>query len=276
MSCPTIDAPWTQFGLEIAPLTLDESADLAARTVHERGRLLVGVVNAAKIVKLRQDPVLRDSLLACDVLLADGQSIVWASRLLRRRLPERVAGIDLFTRLLQVADAERLRVYLLGATPEVLAGVEETLRTSYPNAVLAGSRDGYFTEQESAEVADQIAAAQPDLLFLGMTTPKKEIFLASFGAGLGVPVIHGVGGSFDVLAGVTRRAPERWQRLGLEWAYRVRQEPRRLWRRYLVTNTAFLGLLASEVLHPRAPYTHAVLPRLHPASGPTQRANRDE
>ncbi len=244
----------TQFGLRISPLTLEESTALALRAVRERQRLLVGMVNAAKVVKLHRDPLLRDSLLECDVLLADGQSIVWAGRLLRRRLPERVAGIDLFQRLLEAADRDRLRVYLLGATPEVLAGVEEFLARAHPGAVLAGSRHGYFTDAEGPAVAAEVAASGADLLFLGMTTPKKEIFLATYGAGLKVPVVHGVGGSFDVLAGLTRRAPERWQRLGLEWAYRVRQEPRRLWRRYLVTNTAFVGLLAAELVRPRAPY----------------------
>jgi N-acetylglucosaminyldiphosphoundecaprenol N-acetyl-beta-D-mannosaminyltransferase len=93
------------------------------------------------------------------------------------------------------------------------------------------------------------------MLFLGITTPKKEIFLGRHGHLLGVPVLHGVGGSFDVFAGVTRRAPLLWQRLGLEWAYRLVQEPRRLWRRYLVTNVTFLGLLARELVKPRPAFT---------------------
>ena len=120
--------------------------------------------------------------------------------------------------------------------------------------VIAGSRDGYFTEEESSAVAADIISARADLLFLGMTTPKKEIFLGRYGGVLGVPVMHGVGGSFDVLAGVTRRAPRLWQRLGLEWAYRVLQEPKRLWRRYLTTNVAFVGMSAAELVHPRRPY----------------------
>ena len=92
------------------------------------------------------------------------------------------------------------------------------------------------------------------MLFLGMSSPKKEIFLGSHAAATGVPVLHGVGGSFDVLAGLTRRAPLRWQRLGLEWAYRLLQEPRRLWRRYLATNTAFVAVLVSERIHAHEPY----------------------
>ena len=242
------------FGLPLAALRLDEVVDLATTAVHDRSRLLIGVLNAAKIVKLGQDRFLRDSLLDCDLLLADGQSVVWASRFLGRPLPERVAGIDLFTALLDLAHREHHRVYLLGAKQEVLDSLCETLDQRWPGAVLAGSRNGYFDDSESAEIAAQIASSRSDMLFLGMTTPKKEIFLGAYGETMGVPVLHGVGGSFDVIAGVTRRAPLRWQRMGMEWAYRLLQEPRRMWRRYLVTNSAFLGQLVRQRVHQRSAY----------------------
>jgi N-acetylglucosaminyldiphosphoundecaprenol N-acetyl-beta-D-mannosaminyltransferase len=244
------------FGLEVDALTMAQTVALAERAVRQHERLLIGVVNAAKIAKLKADPMLRDSLLEADVLLADGQSVVWASRLLGQSLPERVAGIDLFEELLGVADREHLRVFLLGATPAVLARVETEIASRWPGAVIAGSRDGYFSEDEAGEIAEQIAGSSPDLLFLGMTTPKKEIFLGRYGDRLGVPVQHGVGGSFDVLAGVTPRAPRAWQRCGMEWAYRVVQEPRRLWRRYLFTNLAFLGIVGVELVHPHPTYPH--------------------
>lgn len=245
------------FGLEVDALTMEQTVALAEQAIRQHERLLIGVVNAAKIAKLNADPLLRDSLLEADVLLADGQSVVWASRLLGQPLPERVAGIDLFEELLGVADRDHLRVFLLGATPEVLALVEEQIAVRWPGVVVAGSRDGYFTEDEADAVAEQIAGCAPDLLFLGMTTPKKENFIGRYGERLGVPVQHGVGGSFDVLAGVTARAPRAWQRCGMEWAYRVVQEPGRLWRRYLVTNLAFLGLLGLELVHPHAAWTHS-------------------
>ena len=242
------------FGLGVAAVTRDDVVALAALAVEHRTRLLVGVLNAAKVVKLRQDTVLRESLLECDVLLADGQSVVWAGSFLGHPLPERVAGIDLFEALLDLADREHRRVYLLGARPEVLERLLETVAQRWPGAVVAGSRDGYFTDDEAPAVAAEVAASRADMLFLGMTTPKKEIFLGSHARTMRVPVMHGVGGSFDVLAGVTRRAPLRWQRMGLEWAYRLLQEPGRLWRRYLVTNTAFVALLLQERLHARTPY----------------------
>jgi len=212
--------------------------------------MLIGVVNASKVVHLRHDPLLRDSLLECDMIVADGQSVVWASRLVHQPLPERVAGCDLFESLLAVAHRDGRSVYLLGAKPEVLRLLEARIQERFPGLRMAGSRDGYFKDSESADVAAEIRESNADMLFLGITSPKKEIFLGTYGDSLGVPVMHGVGGSFDVLAGITKRAPERWQRMGLEWAYRTLQEPRRMWKRYLTTNTQFMVLLAREIVHP--------------------------
>lgn len=211
------------FGLPVDALTMDETLALATTTLATRQRLLVGVINAAKVAKLKTDPLLRDSLLDCDVTLADGQSIVWASRLLGRPLPERVAGIDLFERLLDLANDQQRKVYFLGARPEVLQGMLGVIARRWPQLQVAGSRDGYFPSSQSPEVAREIAASGADMLFLGMTTPAKEIFLGSYADALGVPILHGVGGSFDVLAGVTKRAPASWQQLGMECAYRGKE-----------------------------------------------------
>lgn len=238
------------FGLYIDGLRMAEVIDRCNDAIRTRQPILLGVLNAAKIVNLQRDRTLQSALLECDLLLADGQSVVWASRLLRRPLPERVAGIDLFEHLLILAHRERRSIYLLGAKPEVLQALERRIGERWPGLKIAGRRHGYFSDAEAGEVAADIAASGADMLFLGMGSPKKEIFLGRFGASLGVPVLHGVGGSFDVLAGITRRAPLAWQRLGLEWAYRLLQEPRRMWRRYLVTNSSFIVLTLREMLSP--------------------------
>jgi N-acetylglucosaminyldiphosphoundecaprenol N-acetyl-beta-D-mannosaminyltransferase len=242
------------FGLRIDAVTLAAVVEQCETAIQSRRRTLIGVVNAAKIVRIGQDERLRDSLLECDVLLADGQSVVWASRLLRKALPERVTGIDLFVELLHLADRQHRSVYLLGAKPEVLAQLQVYLADCFPGLILAGAQDGYFVDEDSASVAAAIRQSGADMLFLGMTTPKKEIFLGQYGDFVDVPVLHGVGGSFDVLAGVTKRAPLTWQRFGLEWAYRLLQEPRRLWRRYLSTNSAFVGLTIKELVRPTKTY----------------------
>ena len=230
-------------GVPMGALTSDQAVAMCERAIRERGRLLIGVVNAAKVVRMHCDRSLCHAVRAADVILADGMSVVWASRVLVQRLPERVTGIDLMVRLLERADARGYRVYCLGATDEVLAEAARRIERDYPGARIVGRRNGYFDEDEEPAVAEAIAQARPDMLFVAMSSPRKELFMARWAERMGVPVCHGVGGAFDVLAGRVQRAPERWQRLGLEWLYRVVQEPRRMWRRYLVTNTLFCGMV---------------------------------
>jgi N-acetylglucosaminyldiphosphoundecaprenol N-acetyl-beta-D-mannosaminyltransferase len=237
--------------MPIHAATMDQAVALCAAAVQQRRPLVIGVVNAAKVVNMQRQPILRDSVLDSDMILADGIAVVWASKLLRRALPERVAGIDLFERLLAVANERHYSVYFLGASQDVLEAMLARVRQRYPDLRISGSRNGYFKDAESEAVAADIRAAAPDMLFLGMTSPKKEVFLARWGRGLNVAVCHGVGGSFDVMAGKVKRAPRLWQRLGCEWLYRVVQEPRRMWKRYLVTNTLFAGMLVREMLNPR-------------------------
>ncbi len=236
------------FGIPVDAVTMGEVVDAADRAIAGRRSLRIGVINAAKVVNMRRDPELNQAVLSSDLILADGMSVVWASRLLRRPLPERVAGIDLMMHLLALADRRGYRVYCLGATDEVIGRVAEIIRHDYPNLQLVGARNGYFRPDEEEAIVGQIAAAQPDILLVAMTSPKKEQFQARWARQLQVPLCHGVGGSFDVLAGKVHRAPQAWQRLGLEWLYRVLQEPRRMWKRYLVTNVMFIGMLVREAL----------------------------
>jgi N-acetylglucosaminyldiphosphoundecaprenol N-acetyl-beta-D-mannosaminyltransferase len=238
------------FGVGIDSLTMDETVDRCLGAVRTQGRLEVGVVNAAKLVTMRRDPRLGSAVAGCDLVVADGQAVVWASRLLRAPLPERVAGIDLFMRLLGAAEQEGFSVYFLGAEQHVLDEMTRQAALRFPALKVAGARHGYFDDSQQEEIADAVRDSGAQLLFLGMTSPKKEIFTAAHGRRTGVHVVHGVGGSFDILAGVTRRAPRTWQRLGLEWLYRLLQEPRRLARRYLTTNAAFVLMTARELVRP--------------------------
>jgi N-acetylglucosaminyldiphosphoundecaprenol N-acetyl-beta-D-mannosaminyltransferase len=235
-------------GVPIAAITLLEALALADAAIADRATLHFGVVNAAKIVNMRRDPLLSTDLLASDIVLADGMPVVWASRLLGRPLPERVPGIDLMHGLLALAARKEYRVYCLGAADSVLHEAVGYIVAHHSGLRVAGIHHGYFSDAEEERVVRDIAAVEPDILFVAMTSPKKEGFMARWSRRLAVPVIHGVGGSFDVLAGRVRRAPQSWQNLGLEWAYRLRQEPRRLWKRYLVTNTLFCGLVAEAIL----------------------------
>jgi N-acetylglucosaminyldiphosphoundecaprenol N-acetyl-beta-D-mannosaminyltransferase len=226
-------------GIPIAAVRLPEVLDLVHDAIARRAQLQIGVVNAAKVANMRRDSLLRDDVLSSDIVLADGIAVVWASRLLGRALPERVTGIDLMYGMFERGTQHGYRVYCLGATDDVLQRVVARIGSDYPGVKVVGARNGYFSDAEEDSVAADIAAAQPDILLVAMTSPKKEKFLGRWSSELRVPVCHGVGGSFDVMAGKVERAPAVWQRLGLEWLYRVKQEPGRLWRRYLVTNTLF-------------------------------------
>jgi N-acetylglucosaminyldiphosphoundecaprenol N-acetyl-beta-D-mannosaminyltransferase len=262
------------FGINLDALTLDETVQRCMAAATAGRQLEIGVVNAAKLVKMRHDAQLHGAVTGCDLVLADGQSVVWASRILRAPLPERVAGIDLFVRLLGEAERRHLAVYFLGARPEVLERMLARVREQFPELRIAGGRDGYFTDAEWPQVAEAIAASGAHLLFLGMTSPKKENFVAEYGERTGAKVVHGVGGSFDVLAGVVKRAPESWQRAGFEWLYRAVQEPRRLGRRYLTTNLSFAALVLRELVRPTPapadPVAQLPIPKI-----PAQRARNN-
>ena len=204
------------------------------------------VVNAAKLVNMRKDKQLRESVVNCDIINADGQSLVWASKFLGTPLTERVAGIDLMDYLVDLADQQKYKIFLLGAKEEIVRAVVDIYEEKYGETIIAGYHNGYYKKEDEADIANQIAASGAKLLFVAMTSPKKEIFLNEYKDVISVPFIMGVGGSFDVIAGKTKRAPVWMQKSGLEWFYRVMQEPGRLWKRYLVTNSAFIYLIIKE------------------------------
>ena len=150
--------------------------------------------------------------------------------------------------LLAVCADKGFRPFFLGATPRVVHQAAKEVLVKHPTISFAGIRDGFFDQKRELEIVKEIQESGADCLFIGMPTPYKERFLASHRNSLNVPFIMGVGGSFDVLAGKVRRAPTRMQSLGLEWVYRIYQEPRRMWWRYAKTNTIFVGLLAHAIV----------------------------
>lgn len=232
------------YGTELDSLTFGETVDRAFELADARGPVQHVVLNAAKVVQMDRDERLRQIIAGCELVNADGQSVVWASRLLGQPLPERVAGIDLFNAIVDRAARTGHRLYFLGATEEVLATMVDRLRQQHPGLVIAGHHDGYWIDDD--EVVEAVRAAHPDFLFLAIPSPRKEFWLHEHRDRLGVPFAMGVGGTFDVVAGKTRRAPRWMQRIGCEWIYRLVQEPGRMWKRYLRGNTAFMALTARE------------------------------
>lgn len=243
----------TILGTVVHGVRMGDVMSLVDQAIQDQQQLLIGVVNAAKLVNMRRNPSLDAALEKTDITLADGMAVVWGCKLLGRPIPERIAGIDLMHEMLRLADRKKYRVYCLGAAKAVLERVVEKIHADYPSAVVAGFRDGYFGPDQEEAVAEDVLASRADMIFVAISPPKKEQFLAKWSEYMQVPVCHGVGGSFDVMAGKVKRAPVGWQKLGLEWLYRVVQEPRRMWRRYLVTNTLFCWMLFSEWLGKSTP-----------------------
>lgn len=200
------------------------------------------VVNVAKLVNMREDAQLRESVHSCDIINIDGMGVVLGARVLGHDVPERVAGVDLFHELLSMSAASGFPVFLLGATEEVVFETVQRVQQLYPRLRVAGYHHGYFWDDEAALV-DKVRASGAKLLFVAITSPKKENFINRWRDQLGVTFVMGVGGTFDVVAGKVTRAPLWMQRWGLEWFYRVIQEPGRMWKRYLITNSKFAWLL---------------------------------
>ncbi|NTU73315.1 WecB/TagA/CpsF family glycosyltransferase [Candidatus Roizmanbacteria bacterium] len=205
------------------------------------------VVNVAKLVNMKTDSSLRESVTSCDIINIDGMGVVLGARLCGNYVPERVAGIDLFLALVKEAAQRKLPVFFLGAREVVVAEMVRRLLDLHPGLVLAGYHHGYFWDNEE-DVINKIRASQAVMLFVAITSPKKENFINRWKDQLGVQFVMGVGGSFDVVAGKTKRAPLFLQKAGLEWLYRVWQEPRRMWKRYLITNSKYLAMLLRELL----------------------------
>lgn len=209
---------------------------------------MVITANAAHLCMMRRDPELASACRAAQLTVADGMSVVWALRASGQPAPERVAGVDLMDRLLAEAGRSRLRVYFLGAKREVVETLANKSRVRYPGLEIAGFRDGYFGLEEHQVIVEEIRTSDADILFVGMPSPFKETWCERHRERLCVPVIMGVGGSFDVLAGYIRRAPRWVQSAGLEWSWRLLMEPRKMWRRYLTTISEFVWLAGREIV----------------------------
>ncbi len=230
-------------GLSFDRITMDQAVARIEAFIQEGTPHKVFCPNVALLIWSRQNEELRRVYENCDLLPADGMGIYYASRLLGDRVPEMVSAVLLFFRLVEQAAEEGYRLYLLGTKQEILEKAVDNLKRQYPTLNIVGYRNGYFTADDEAQIVQQIAQARPDILFVGMSSPLKERFVERNLERMGIPVCLGVGGSFDVAAGVCKLAPAWMRKLALEWLYRLIQEPRRLWKRYLITNMVFVCLV---------------------------------
>src|SRR5262249_47462786 len=203
-------------GCPITKMGIDYFVRMAEQFINSKAPHYIAMMNVAKLVKMRSDKDLAQSVRAADLIGADGVPLVWVSRLFGTPLPGRVNGTDLMYRLLERASEKRYRIFFFGAKEEVLEKVLEVVRQQYPGVQIAGSHHGYFLPTAEPAIVDKIKQSQADILFIAFGTPKKELWVKRYLQTMEVPIIHGVGGSFDVLAGVIPRAPLWMQKNGLE------------------------------------------------------------
>lgn len=236
------------FGMPVDPVTMQDAVDLVERHVRTRTPGQHGNLNAKGLAEGQHNQALRSALWSCDLVTADGQGAVFAGRLLGHTIPQRVTGIDLMQALLERSARRGYRVYFLGARPEVVSAAAAAVESGYAGLRLVGYRHGYFSADEHEDVVAQVAAASPDIVFIGLGMPRQELFISRYRGRLGSAFLVPVGGAFDVLAGNRSRAPKWMQAAGLEWLFRLPQQPTWQRRQHLAANLRVAGLVASALM----------------------------
>ncbi len=215
-------------GIGFDNVTQDEAVDRAMALIAAGGSHYVVTPNAEFVQMARGDSRFRDLLNQADLVLPDGIGVVYASKILGRPLKGRVPGVDFAAALCGRMAREGGRLFLLGAKPGVAELAAAELKQRYPGLQICGTHDGYF--QEDGPVVEEIRTAAADVVFVCLGAPKQEQWMAAHGAACGAKLLVGLGGSLDVFAGQVKRAPETWQKLGLEWLYRLIKQPSRIGR----------------------------------------------
>lgn len=222
-------------------LTMEETIECVEQIIARGTPTQHVVINASKVNLMNEDSEFAAIVNECPLINADGSSIVWAAKKLGVPVKERVTGCDLFQQLVAVAADKGYKIYLFGAKEEVVTEVKRLFEGKYPDLQIVGYRNGYFSEEDEPQMVSDMAASGADMMFVAFSSPKKEYWVHKYLDDLGIPFVMGVGGSFDIVAGKTSRAPAWMQRIGMEWFYRFVQEPRRMWRRYVIGNAKFIA-----------------------------------
>lgn len=217
-------------GVKFDRITMSGAIEKLLGFMEQGGVHTVFTPNSEMVQAARRDATLKPLLNSADLVLPDGIGVVYASRILKQSLEERVAGCDVVLGLMERMAAKKKSVFLFGAKPGVAKEAARALEKKYPGLVISGTHHGYFTDADTPAIIDKINTAAPDLLLVCLGFPKQERWIYQNKRRLLAKVIIGAGGTLDVLSGRTQRAPERWRRLGLEWLYRLKKEPQRLGR----------------------------------------------
>ncbi|MDM5246425.1 WecB/TagA/CpsF family glycosyltransferase [Lysinibacillus sp. G4S2] len=218
----------TVLGINVNTEGYDELMDMAFERIEKKQKALVVAINPEKIIKAKEDPALKKLLNDAEFQIPDGIGVILASKIQKGQIRERVTGVDMMMKLCEEAAKRGKPIFLYGGKPGVADAAKAKLESLFPSIKVVGTQDGY--EKDEQKVLDRINEAQPDLLFVAMGSPKQENWINANRDQLHPTIYQGVGGSFDVLAGTVKRAPEIFQKFGLEWFYRLMKEPKRIKR----------------------------------------------
>ncbi|HEX5323161.1 MAG TPA: WecB/TagA/CpsF family glycosyltransferase [Capsulimonadaceae bacterium] len=231
-------------GMKVHRLSMGEALENLEQYIAEGKPRHIVTADASMVVQARRDPDLAAIVENADLVTPDGAGLLWASQLLRKQLVHRVSGVDLVAELSRLSARKGYRLFLLGAGPGVAEAAAQNLRERFPGAQFVGTRNGFFTAADEPEIVRQIVAAKPDVLLVAFGIPKQEKFINRHRAVLGVPVLIGVGGSFDVYSGRVKRAPKWMQNAGFEWLFRLCQNPRKIGKVMALPQFALLTIRA--------------------------------
>ncbi len=217
-------------GVTLHALGMQEVLKKVEEAIDARGKMLIVTANTEIVMFCQKDAFFRNIVNTAELVVPDGIGVVWAGKHLGSPVKERVAGFDLAQNLLSLAADKNWKIYFLGAAPGIAEKAAQNILKKYPDLKIAGWRDGYFLPKENALLVKEINKTAPDILFAALGAPKQEKWLYEHKNALDCKILLGVGGTFDVMAGVSKRAPQIWQELGLEWLYRLCRQPSRFWR----------------------------------------------
>lgn len=229
------------FGIPVAALNTDEfCAQLIAWGKSKSKPRIITYLNAHCVNIFFRDPEYARIVGSADLVYADGQSVVWASRLLKEPIPERISAGDFIHSFCRSCKENTLSLYLLGSRKKVAENAAIVLQKENPGLKIAGAHHGFLTSEKIPEILSEIKRASPDILLIGMGAPLQEKFADKYLKETNVPVLWCVGALFEYYAKVTPRSPVWMRRTGMEWLFRLATNPRRFWRRYLLGNMTFI------------------------------------
>lgn len=244
------------FGIKINNLTWDELISLVEEAVEDRTKnKYMLTVNVDHIVKMQNDEEFNYVYKNADYITADGVPIIWASKLLKKPIKEKLSGSDILPTILPLAEKKQYKLFFLGAAEGVAERAANNIRKKYKNIKIVGTYSPSYgfekNEEENKKIIEMIRNANVDILFVGVGAPKQEKWIAKYKDQYNVPLSIGVGATFDFIAGNAKRAPKWMQNAGLEWFWRFIQEPKRLFKRYFIDDMKFISIFIKEYLNTR-------------------------